>query len=258
LNMDYAALIAALTPAIDAAGAVILDIKDKGASASLKADGSPLTLADKAAEDILLAALRDTIPEIPVVSEENADSHQMATADRFFLVDPLDGTKEFLKPDHGGGFTVNIGLVEAGMPTMGMVFAPAHGDFYWGYQGGGAFLRQANRITPLHVRDLPKTGAVAVASLSHLDSDTTAWLETHAITKTISVGSSLKFALIAAGLADVYPRFGPTMEWDTAAGDAILRAAGGMVRHPDGNIYSYGKAAYRNTPFIAYGRFGSV
>jgi 3'(2'), 5'-bisphosphate nucleotidase len=115
-------------------------------------------------------------------------------------------------------------------------------------------LRQENRITPIQTRDLPNTGAVAVASASHMDSETESWLQRHAITKQTSIGSSLKFALVASGVADVYPRFGPTMEWDTAAGDAILRAAGGSVVNPDGQLYTYGKEAYRNTPFIAYGR----
>ncbi len=256
--MDYTAMIAALTPAVDAAGRAILDIKAQEPSAILKADGSPVTLADKAAEGILLAALQEHYPDIPVISEENAASHKTVVAERFFLVDPLDGTKEFLKPDNSGAFTVNIGLIESGTPTMGMVFAPARGDFYWGCLGGGAFLRQANRITPIKIRDLPDTGAVAVASASHLDDDTTSWLTRHAIVKTTTIGSSLKFALVASGIADVYPRFGPTMEWDTAAGDAILRAAGGAVLHPDGRVYTYGKEAYRNTSFVAYGQFSAA
>jgi 3'(2'), 5'-bisphosphate nucleotidase len=255
--MDYAGLIAALTPAVEAAGTVILDIKASGPTSTAKSDGSPVTLADQAAEKILQTALADICPDIPVVSEENADSHALAASQQFFLVDPLDGTKEFLKADDNGAFTVNIGLIERNLPVMGMLFAPARGAFYWGYRDGGAFLRNGRRITPIEVRDVPDSGAVAVASASHLDTATTDFLSHLQITHTRSIGSSLKFALLASGQADLYPRFGPTMEWDTAAGDAILRAAGGVVRHPDGQLYSYGKANYRNTPFIAYGRFAA-
>ena len=253
--MDYAALIAALTPAVDAAGSVILDIKAKGPASMTKSDGSPVTMADQKAEKILLAALAEICPDIPVVSEENTDSHKLSTGQRFFLVDPLDGTKEFIKADDNGAFTVNIGLIENGLPVMGMLYAPARKAFYWGYEGGGAFCRETTRITPITVRDIPDSGAVAVASASHLDATTTNWLSDHQINQTTSIGSSLKFALVASGQADVYPRFGPTMEWDTAAGDAILRAAGGTVRHPDGEIYRYGKTNYRNTAFIACGRY---
>ena len=252
--MDYASLIAGLTPAVDAAGSVILDIKAKGPAIMAKSDGSPVTIADQKAENILLAALADLCPDIPVVSEENTDSHHLSAGQRFFLVDPLDGTKEFIKADDNGAFTVNIGLIENGLPVMGMLYAPARNAFYWGYQGGGAFFRETTRITPITVRDVPDRGAVAVASASHLDAATANWLSNHQINQTTSIGSSLKFALVASGQADVYPRFGPTMEWDTAAGDAILRAAGGMVFHPDGEIYRYGKQDYRNTPFIAYGQ----
>ena len=252
--MDYASLIAALTPAVDAAGSVIQDIKAKEPASMTKSDGSPVTIADLKAENILLTALADLCPDIPVVSEENTDSHHLSASQRFFLVDPLDGTKEFITTDDNGAFTVNIGLIENNLPVMGMVYAPARNAFYWGYQGGGAFCRNATRITPVNVRTVPDGGAMAVVSASHLDVATTNWLADHQINQTTSIGSSLKFALVASGQADVYPRFGPTMEWDTAAGDAVLRAAGGMVFHPDGEVYRYGKKDYRNTPFIAYGQ----
>jgi 3'(2'), 5'-bisphosphate nucleotidase len=252
--MNYDGLIAALTPAVDAAGSLILDIKAKGPTSITKSDGSPVTIADQKAENILLAALADLCPDIPVVSEENPNSHHPFVGQRFFLVDPLDGTKEFIKTDDNGAFTVNIGLIENGLPVMGMLYAPARNALYWGHKGVGAFCRKANRIMPITVRNVPDSGAVAVASASHLDAATTNWLADHQINQTTSIGSSLKFALVASGQADVYPRFGPTMEWDTAAGDAILRAAGGMVLHPDGEIYRYGKQDYRNTPFIAYGQ----
>lgn len=253
--MDYAKLIAILIPAVDAAGSVIMDIKAKGPDSMTKSDGSPVTVADQKAEKILLDALAEICPNIPVVSEENTNSHSFSVGQRFFLVDPLDGTKEFIKANDEGAFTVNIGLIEDGLPVMGMLYAPARKVFYWGYVGGGAFCREAKRITPINVRNVPESGAVAVASASHLNAPTTNWLSDHQINQTTSIGSSLKFALIASGQADVYPRFGPTMEWDTAAGDAILRAAGGTVRHPDGQIYRYGKTNYRNSAFIAYGRY---
>jgi 3'(2'), 5'-bisphosphate nucleotidase len=252
--VDYASLIAALIPAVDAAGAVILDIKTRGPASMTKSDGSPVTIADQEAEKILVTALAEICPNIPVVSEENTDSHKRSTDQQFFLVDPLDGTKEFIKSDDNSAFTVNIGLIENGLPVMGMLHAPARKSLYWGYMGGGAFCRETTRITPITVRNVPDRGAVAVASASHLDTATTNWLVDHKISQTTSIGSSLKFALVASGQADVYPRFGPTMEWDTAAGDAILRAAGGTVRHPDGKIYHYGKQDHRNTPFIAYGK----
>ena len=252
--MDYASLITALTPAVEAAGSVIMDIKARGPASMTKADGSPVTIADQKAEGILVAALADICPDIPVVSEENTNSHHLSAGERFFLVDPLDGTKEFIKADNNGAFTVNIGLIENGQPMMGIVYAPAHKAFYWGHQGGGAFCRETTRVTPITVRNVPDLGAVAVVSTSHLDAATTNWLSDQQINHITSIGSSLKFTLVASGQADIYPRFGPTMEWDTAAGDAILRAAGGMVFHPDGEIYRYGKQDYRNTPFIAYGQ----
>ena len=252
--MNYDSLIADLIPAVDAAGSLILEIKAKGPTSTTKSDGSPVTIADQKAENILVAALADLCPDIPVVSEENPDSHHLCAHQQFFLVDPLDGTKEFIKADDNGAFTVNIGLIENGLPVMGMLYAPARNALYWGYKGGGAFCRKATRIIPITVRDVPDSGAVAVASTSHSNAATTNWLADHQINQTISIGSSLKFALVASGQADLYPRFGPTMEWDTAAGDAILRAAGGMVLHPDGEIYLYGKQNYRNTPFIAYGQ----
>ena len=216
--MNYASLIAALTPAVDAAGSIILDIKTKGPASVTKSDGSPVTIADQKAENILLAALADICPDIPVVSEENTDSHHLSAGQRFFLVDPLDGTREFIKADDNGAFTVNIGLIENGLPVMGMVYAPARNAFYWGYQGGGAFCQETTSITPITVRQVPDRSAVAVASASHLDAAATNWPADQQINQTTSIGSWLKFALVASGQADVYPRFGPTMEWDTAAG----------------------------------------
>jgi len=202
-----------------------------------------------------LAALAELAGDIAVISEENAASHAIAPPETFFLVDPLDGTKEFLRPDGQGAFTVNIGLIVRGSPVMGIVYAPALDRLFHGVVGLGASEITPEGVSALAVRPVPKTGATAVASRSHRDQATDQWLQTYGISQTIATGSSLKFCLVAAAAADVYPRFGPTMEWDTAAGDAVLRAAGGMVYTPDGSAFSYGKANYRNGAFIACGGF---
>lgn len=248
--MDYQSLLDKLEPAARKAGDAIMAIHARGIVADTKSDGSPVTEADKAAEEIILRTLRDHAPEIAVVSEENAASHALTPPERFFLVDPLDGTKEFLKADGKGAFTVNIALIERNVPTMGIVYAPALGRMFCGAAGRGA----SENDNPIFVRDIPPSGPVAVASSSHRDEATNNWLEENSIADTVSIGSSLKFCLVAAGEADVYPRFGPTMEWDTAAGDAILRAAGGSVCNPDDTRFSYGKQEYRNGAFIARGK----
>ena len=242
-------LIDSLVPAVREAGAVIMEVYKTDFEAVRKADGSPVTEADKRAEAILLPAIKSVAPDIQIISEENDASHTQIAEDLFFLVDPLDGTKEFLKQDGKGSFTVNIGLVKAGVPIAGIVFAPALDALYTAIVGVGAQLNGA----PISVngQDNPK---IAVASSSHRDAQTNAWLEQAGITEAISIGSSLKFCLVAEGRADVYPRFGPTMEWDTAAGHAILRGAGGEVYHPDGSLFTYGKSEFRNGPFIAEGK----
>lgn len=247
--MNHEALAEHLLPVAREAGAVILDIRKKGARAESKADGSPVTDADRMAEQIILPALAHVAPGVAVVSEENVQSHTIEAPERFFLVDPLDGTKEFLKEDGKGAFTVNIALVEQGVPVFGIVYAPALGRLFHGSIRLGAF----ENGRPVRVRAVPSTGPVAVASASHRDEATNNWLAENGIDQTVSIGSSLKFCLLAAGEADVYPRFGPTMEWDTAAGDAVLRAAGGAVTMPDGRPFPYGKPGYRNGAFVARG-----
>ncbi|MEL7430713.1 MAG: 3'(2'),5'-bisphosphate nucleotidase CysQ [Pseudomonadota bacterium] len=244
---ELATLCDALGPVARRAGEAIMAVYAKGFSAQTKHDGSPVTEADKAAEAIILDALVTIAPEIPVVSEENPASHMLEAPETFFLVDPLDGTKEFLKPDGKGAFTVNIALIQDRMPVMGIVFAPALGRMFTGCKGIGAF----HNGLPVHVSAKGARAPIAVASASHRDQKTDEWLLSRGIKNTVSIGSSLKFGLVAAGEADVYPRFGPTMEWDTAAGDAVLRAAGGSVSHPDGSVFDYGKAGYRNGPFLA-------
>lgn len=251
-----------LSPLIDVAreaGAAIMQVyeqmlADKRFQASLKDDGSPVTMADQAAEDLILPVLARVAPEITVISEENASSHSISAPPCFFLVDPLDGTKEFLKGDGKGSFTVNIALIDNGVPVLGVVYAPALDRLFYGNENG-AFEVSSAGTRRLQVREIPPDGAVAVASVSHRDQQTDEWLEQQRIEHTVAIGSSLKFCLLAAGEADVYPRFGPTMEWDTGAGDAVLRAAGGYADLPEGGPFPYGKDEYRNGAFIAGGRY---
>jgi 3'(2'), 5'-bisphosphate nucleotidase len=169
----------------------------------------------------------------------------------FWLVDPLDGTKEFIS--RNGEFTVNIALVEGRDPVLGVVLAPARGKVWWGAVGHGAMMRDAAGERPIAVRKRPAEGAVAVASRSHSDAATEAFLDEQRVAERISAGSSLKFCLVAEGRADLYPRFGPTMEWDTAAGNAVLAAAGGKVTTTDGAPFRYRKPGFRNPEFIASG-----
>ena len=253
--MDLIKMSKALEPLARKAGEKIMEVYAKDPKAKFKGDGSPVTEADQAAEAIILPALMDVAPGIAIVSEENAASHQFKATEKFFLVDPLDGTKEFLKRDNKGSFTVNIALIDRGAPVMGVVFAPALDRLFIGVVGKGATEKSGNKTVSLSVRNPTPDGVVAVASASHRDEATDNWLAEYNIKNTISVGSSLKFCLIAAGEADVYPRFGPTMEWDTGAGDAVLRAAGGKTTLPNSKEFIYGKPEYRNGAFVAWGGF---
>ncbi|NOD62901.1 MULTISPECIES: 3'(2'),5'-bisphosphate nucleotidase CysQ [unclassified Ruegeria] len=251
--MDLDVLKAALVPVAREAGTKIMEVYQKPAEAEYKGDGSPVTEADAAAEAIILPALHAAAPDITVISEENAASHALTAPETFFLVDPLDGTKEFLKRDGKGSFTVNIALIEKGRPVFGVVYAPALDRMFVGIVGHEAEETSGGVTRKISVRNVPESGAVAVASASHRDADTDAWLSDHGIDQTTSIGSSLKFCLVAAGEADVYPRFAPTMEWDTGAGHAVLAAAGGRVTNPDKTDFTFGKTDYRNGPFVAWG-----
>ncbi len=239
----------------DRAGAVLLEHYAAGEVAvATKADRSPVTAADDAAERVILAALRELTPDVPVVAEEAVarSGAPERAGRRFWLVDPLDGTREFIS--RNGEFTVNIGLVEDGQPVLGVVTAPAKGLAWWGAVGQGAWRREADGgVAEIRVRQRPQAGTVAVASRSHRDAETDRYLAEHGIEETVSAGSSLKFCLVAEGKADVYPRFGPTMEWDTAAGHAVLRAAGGGVRAVSGEPLAYGKPGFRNPGFVGEG-----
>lgn len=230
-----------------------------------KEDESPVTAADHAAEAVILARLAQGAAGIPVVAEEQvAAGNVPPSASEFFLVDPVDGTKEFIQKR--GDFTVNIALVRDGVPQLGVVYAPARSQLFVGDAvASKAFrssqppedLQQAPRVT-MQTRTPSAAGLTIVASRSHRSPETDAWLSQVKVAEIVSVGSSLKFCLVAAGEADLYPRLGPTMEWDTAAGQAVLSAAGGAVVHLDGSPFRYGKPAFRNPSFIATGRRESL
>lgn len=226
-----------------------------------KADESPVTAADHAAERIILAHLSRVAPGVAVVAEEQvAAGNVPETSREFFLVDPVDGTKEFI--EKRGDFTVNIALVRDGVPQLGVVYAPARSRLFCGDVGAGKALRSAQSpddtgqapLEPIRTRAPRSQGLTVVASRSHRSPETDAWLARVRVAEMVSVGSSLKFCLVASGEADLYPRLGPTMEWDTAAGHAVLVAAGGAVVHLDGAPFLYGKPEFRNPPFVAAGR----
>lgn len=246
-----------------AAGREIMQVFHAGPTIHIKSDSSPVTEADERAEAVILSALSAAFPHIPVVAEEAAAAGNIPETGNksFILVDPLDGTKEFIRKS--SDFTVNIALIEAGIPIMGIVYAPARGVAYLGDKSGAVKVEIDENFMPvarhaIRVR-ASQSNFVALASRSHNSPETDVFLKSKGITETKSVGSSLKFCLIAEGGADVYPRFGRTMEWDTAAGDAVLRAAGGITLGLDGLPLPYGKrnqahdSDFANPSFIAWG-----
>lgn len=255
--MDYPQITATLRRLALEAGAAILAIYD-GADfeVRLKADASPVTAADEAADRLIAEGLRAAFPEIPVVTEEQRDSHDLQ-AETFFLVDPLDGTKEFVR--RRGDFTVNIALIERGVPTRGVVYAPAKDRLFYTTADGRAVeeapphnLDAPGPLASLSVAVPDAAGLVVVASKSHRDAATDAYIARYPVRDLRAAGSSLKFCLVAAGEADLYPRLGRTMEWDTAAGQAVLLGAGGkVVCLGDQSPLTYGKPGYENPFFIA-------
>ncbi len=258
-------LLEALLPVAVAAGREAHAIYLRGnAAVEYKADSSPVTAADRAAEAVILESLARIAADVPVVAEEScAAGHVPAVGAMFFLVDPLDGTKEFIA--RRGDFTVNIALIRSGAPVLGVVYAPVGGMLYAGDTQQRRAFRCAQPAEPrcaaagarqaLRVRAAPQAGLTAVVSRSHATPDTESYLGGYPVRERVSVGSSLKFCLVAAGEADLYPRLGPTMEWDTAAGHAVLAAAGGQVLAPDGEPLRYGKPGFRNSFFVAGGPF---
>lgn len=239
------------------AGRAILDVYERpDFNVRLKGDESPLTEADEAADRLISAGLRAGFPDVALVTEEQAETHDLR-AERFFIVDPLDGTKEFVQ--RRGDFTVNIALVENGVPVQGVVYAPAKGRMFYTNAAGqaveecGPFADDTpGTCQVLRMRAPDPAALVVVASKSHRDQATDDYIARYPVADMRSAGSSLKFCLLAAGEADFYPRLGRTMEWDTAAGHAVLQAAGGEVLDFDTHApLRYGKPGYENPFFIA-------
>ncbi|HEY1707027.1 MAG TPA: 3'(2'),5'-bisphosphate nucleotidase CysQ [Rhizomicrobium sp.] len=256
------AMVRALAEIAYDAGRIILRHYTDEIVSRKKEDHSPVTAADEEAEAFILARLKHLAPDVPVIAEEEAAAGRLQKiGHHFFLVDPLDGTKEFINKN--GEFTVNIAEIIDGKPVRGVVYAPAIDRLFFGETLSGAFeieakpggapdFGEANQIS---VRSAPAGGMTAVASRSHRDSKTDEYLAAYKIKDFLSAGSSLKFCLVATGEADIYPRHGRTMEWDTAAGHAVLAAAGGSVTQLDGKPFLYGKAKekFANPFFVAKG-----
>lgn len=255
--MDYTKITATFRALALEAGDRIMEVYGRpDFEVICKSDDSPVTEADLSADRVITEGLRAALPDIPVVTEEQRASHGLS-ADIFILVDPLDGTKEFIR--RRGDFTVNIALIERGVPTRGVVYAPARNRLFYTCargdsleEGGTHGAGEVGPITYVRVAKPDPEALVVVASKSHRDRATDDYISRYPVAEFRSAGSSLKFCLVATGEADFYPRLGRTMEWDTAAGDAVLRGAGGsVVRFDDHTPLSYGKAGYVNPFFIA-------
>ena len=249
-GLDEAALLESCIAAARAAGAEILKLVERGFEVETKKDESPVTVCDRAAEHIILKALAEAASGVPIIAEEEVAAGRIpAHGDTYFLVDPLDGTKEFVRG--GDDYTVNIGLIVDGSPRLGVVYQPARDKLWGGLVGEGAFAEDASGRRPIRTRERD-SNLDAVASKSHLTQSTVDYLH-DAVGECdhVSVGSSLKFCIVAEGRADIYPRLSPTSEWDTAAGHAVLLAAGGRVDGPDGTPLRYGKTAFLNRGFCA-------
>ena len=247
----YADLLDPVVDIVRAAGVRIMEFYRTDVGVEQKADYSPVTEADRAADEIIVPALEALTPDIPVVSEER---RQPPKSDRFWLVDPLDGTKEFI--NHRDEFTVNVALVEDRMPVFGVVGIPVSGIFYAGYGPGTAVrINGDGSKLPIQTRSVPSEGMTIAVSRSHASKDELAgFLEDYQVADRIVAGSAIKFCYVAEGRADIYPRLGPTSEWDTAAGHAVLNAAGGQVVRLDHTPFLYNKDRYLNPGFIATGR----
>jgi 3'(2'), 5'-bisphosphate nucleotidase len=255
-------MFAALEALAIEAGRIILRIRAEGVCADLKLDGSPVTKADRAAEEHIIAGLQRIDPTMPIIAEECSYDSGVPDIlpDRYFLVDPLDGTKEFIAGR--SDFTVNIAVIQGGVPAMGVVVAPDRNELFSGGRGVSyrcrlSFDGLVDEREKIATR-LPCEPLTAVFSASHANTETNSLLESTAIDQKISIGSSLKFCLVAAGQADIYPRLGRTMQWDTAAGDAVLRNAGGCTLRRDGSPLTYGPqaggiVAFENPHFVAFG-----
>lgn len=251
---DHRTLVELARRAAHRAGSVILEVYGSDFTVQIKDDRTPVTLADERAEAVIIAALAEATPEIPVIAEEQVAAHgAIAPPPRFWLVDPLDGTREFVK--RNGEFTVNIALVEGARAVLGVVYLPVPDLTYAGH-GAGTATRQTGRDPPVVIaaRRAPPTGAVVVHSRSHADEKRIAeYVASLPGASRLIMGSAGKFCLVAEGAADFYPRFGRTMEWDTGAGQAVLEAAGGKVLTLSGTPLAYAKPGYQNSDFTAQG-----
>ena len=235
------------------AGEVVMRVYAGSCEVRTKPDASPVTDADEQAEALIVAGLASLAPSIPIVAEEAVAAGRVPRiGERFWLVDPLDGTREFVS--RNGEFTVNIALIEHGRPVLGVVLAPALGQLYCGAAGAGAWRHDATSETAIRCRRVPPAGLTVLASRSHGDEAALrAFLADRQVAAVRYAGSSLKLCLLAAGEADLYPRFGRTMEWDIAAGHAVLAAAGGRLRDLAGQAIGYGKPGFENPHFVAQG-----
>jgi len=234
------------------AGRRILDVYERGFSVEQKEDRSPLTAADRAAHEIICARLETLTPGIPVLSEESAkvDYEKRAGWQRFWLVDPLDGTREFI--NRNGEFTVNIALIENHRPVLGVVYVPVTGLTYFAAAGQGAFKQKGEcAVQPIKARRFAGGKPIVVASRSHAGPETEVFLKNLGAHDVVSMGSALKLCLVAEGTADVYPRLGPTMEWDTAAAQCVVEAAGGRVTDLNRQPLVYNKPSLLNPWFLA-------
>jgi 3'(2'), 5'-bisphosphate nucleotidase len=250
---DEALLSLAAALALEA-GKAILAVRQRGFDVIRKEDRSPVTEADHAAEAIIVAGLRKAVPEIPVIAEEEVAAGRItAPSQTFWLVDPLDGTREFTAGNDE--FAVNIGLVRDGRPVLGVVGIPAAGELFGGIVGQGAWKRVGSDETKVIARLPPDEGLTVLASSYHGSSGRLdEFLRDKRVAKLINFGSSVKFCRLAEGIADLYPRFGRTMEWDTCAPQAVLEAAGGTVRTLEGDVLPYGKPGWENPHFVCTGR----
>jgi len=249
MNLDIELL---KTIARDAGAAVMEIYGEDDFSVEIKDDASPLTAADKASHQVIVTGLHDNWPDIPILSEEGVDIPYDVRKNwqRFWLVDPIDGTKEFIK--RNGEFTINIALIEGQSTVAGVVYVPAQNKLYWGQVGQGAWTQLgAEEPRPIKVREPdPEKGLTVVMSRSHPSAELEEYLKNINVADAVSVGSSLKLCVVAEGKADLYPRLGPTMEWDTAAGQALVEAAGGKVCTVEGESMKYNKQNLLNPFFI--------
>lgn len=251
--MHYSSILPDVIKVADEASEKVFHIYQSDFSVDYKEDSSPITAADIASHEIIVRGLRNISQDIPVLSEEGKDIpwEERRQWRRFWLVDPVDGTKDFTQ--RTGEFTVNIAMIEDGQPVMGVVIAPALKEAYWGVVGEGAHKRdRTGKVHRIRVAD-PKDSKRVVASKNHLNEETSSFIDKLGNHELIQAGSSLKFCRIAEGHADIYPRLGPTSEWDTAAAQAVLVAAGGSVNTLDGKPLRYGKEDILNPNFVASG-----